>query len=116
MQLDKYEKQTEQDLLILLRSQEMIGKTQRVGFTLPRLIVKILNKISKPGEKSRFVTEAIAEKITKEQREKHFQKLSDEYAKLAKKEAKIAEEWFSLEEEAQGLYEKEANKKTPKKR
>lgn len=106
MQSDKYQKQTKLNLLTVLRSQELMGRTQRVGFTLPQLIVNILNEINKPGEKSRFVTEAISEKIVKEQKKKNFQKLSAEYAQTAKEEAKRSKEWFLLEEEAQRFYEK----------
>ena len=111
MQSDQYQTQTKPDLLTVLRSKEMMSRTQRVGFTLPQLIVKILNEISKPGEKSRFVAEAIAEKIAKEEKKNNLQKLSAEYAQTAKKEAKRTEEWFPLEEEAQCLYEKVSQKR-----
>ena len=91
-------------------------KTIRIGFTIPKSVVNALNQRTINGEKSRFVTEAIVEKIEKEIKNKKTQMLLREYADSGPYDAKLAEDWFVIENESQIKYEANQNSKTSKKR
>jgi CopG family transcriptional regulator/antitoxin EndoAI len=72
---------------------------KRVDITLPRETVSLLERISKKGDRSRFVDQAILF-YAKEMSRANLRKLLKEGAiKNAARDLSIAEEWFPLENE-----------------
>ncbi|MFQ5560698.1 MAG: hypothetical protein ACE5FU_08950 [Nitrospinota bacterium] len=105
MQRNKYAHNADiRNLLLALQGEENLGKTKRVGFTIPERVVEILEKVTDERAKSRFVTEAIVEKVEKERQRKLSRSLLHDYAASGEKDAKMAEEWFMLDEEAYSNY------------
>lgn len=106
----------DEDILTALKSRGQLGQTKRVGFTIPERVIEILEEVTDEREKSRFVTEAIIEKIEKEKEQEMFGLLLRDYAASGKEAAEQAEEWFSLDEEAYAKYAKQSAPKATKKR
>ena len=66
--------------------------TQRLNFTLPDDVVKILNKKAKDGEKSAFVAEAIRQHSKPKMTKKLIDDLIEGYQARAEEDLKIARE------------------------
>lgn len=116
MQTDKYAYNTDtKTLLLALQGEESLGKTKRVGFTIPERVIEVLEKAADERAKSKFVTEAIVEKIEKERQKKLYKLLLHDYAASGEEDVKLTKEWFMLEEEAYSNYaarnKQEAEKK-----
>jgi hypothetical protein len=66
--------------------------TQRLNFTLPDDVVKILNKKAKDGEKSAFVAEAIRQHSKPKMTKKFIEDLIEGYQSRAADDLKMAHE------------------------
>lgn len=66
--------------------------SQRLNFTLPDDVVKILNKKAKDGEKSAFVAEAIRQHSKPRMTKKLIEDLIEGYKSRAEDDLKIAHE------------------------
>ena len=66
--------------------------TQRLNFTLPDDVVKILNKKAKDGEKSAFVAEAIRQHSKPKMTHKLIEALIEGYKSRAADDLKMAHE------------------------
>lgn len=103
------------DILSTLKSRRQLGQTKRVGFTIPERVIEILGEVTSEREKSKFVTQAIMEKIEKEKKKEMFGSLLRDYAAAGKQDGKLAEDWFLIDEEAYTNYEKKSAPKATKK-
>ena len=66
--------------------------SQRLNFTLPEDVVKILNKKAKDGEKSAFVAEAIRQHSNPKMTKKMIEALIEGYQSRAADDLKLVEE------------------------
>jgi len=73
---------------------------RRINITLPEKTLKLMDRISKKGDRSGFIDEAIKRYIREVGREKIRKELKAAYLEGAERERQLAEEWFFLEEEA----------------
>jgi phosphoribosyl-ATP pyrophosphohydrolase len=69
--------------------------SQRLNFTLPDDVVKILNKKAKDGEKSAFVAEAIRQHSKPKMTKKLIEELIEGYTSRAADDLKMAQEMES---------------------
>jgi len=72
---------------------------KRIDITLPRQTISLLEKISKKGDRSRFIDEAIRFYAKNINRAKLRKDLEEGAIKNAKLNLTIAKEWFPLENE-----------------
>ncbi|MCL5287075.1 MAG: type II toxin-antitoxin system HicB family antitoxin [Acidobacteria bacterium] len=73
---------------------------QRLNITLPERTIRLMDRIVRKGNRSRFISEAIHRLVEAEGRAKLRLRLKEGAKKRAKRDLELAEEWFGLEEEA----------------
>ena len=73
---------------------------RRINITLPEKTVELVDRVSKKGERSRFINEAIKRYVREVGRAKIRKELKAAYLEGAERDRQLAEEWFFLEEEA----------------
>ncbi|MBI3662509.1 MAG: hypothetical protein HY234_05595 [Acidobacteria bacterium] len=72
----------------------------RVNITLPEKTIRLMDRIVRKGDRSRFISEAIHRLVAEEGRAKLRLRLKEGAKKRAQRDLELAEEWFDLEEEA----------------
>lgn len=85
------------NLLSLLRIEEYFSKKERVGFILPKFILRELNQVAPPRQKSQFVSRAIAKAIDEKRQSQKKHQLARAYRESAATSAQIAEDWHTLD-------------------
>jgi CopG family transcriptional regulator/antitoxin EndoAI len=73
---------------------------ERINVTLPRSTLGLLDRVTKKGDRSRFIDEAIRERVTSVGRTRLRRQLAEGYRARAASDLKMVEEWFSVDEEA----------------
>ena len=73
---------------------------RRINITLPEKTLNLMDRVSKKGDRSRFIDEAIKRYIREVGRAKIREQLKAAYLEGAERDRELAEEWFFLEEEA----------------
>jgi CopG family transcriptional regulator/antitoxin EndoAI len=71
----------------------------RVNITLPEKTVRLMDRIVRKGNRSRFISEAIHRFVEAEGRAKLRLRLKQGAKKRAQRDLQLAEDWFDLEEE-----------------
>jgi CopG family transcriptional regulator/antitoxin EndoAI len=71
----------------------------RVNITLPEKTVRLMDRIVRKGNRSRFISEAIHRFVEAEGRAKLRLRLKQGAKKRAQRDLQLAEDWFELEEE-----------------
>ena len=73
---------------------------RRINITLPQKTVELIDRVSKKGNRSRLIDEAVRDYLTKTSRAVLRKRLKEGAIRDAEQDLAIAEEWFPLEEEA----------------
>lgn len=87
----------ESSLTALLARAKLIRQKERVGFLLPKILIRELNRMAGKRKKSQFVSHAIAKAIDEKQKQLEKHQLAQAYRGFAKQGAKIAEKWHQLD-------------------
>lgn len=73
---------------------------KRLNIVLPEDTVRVLDRITKPGERSRFIAEAIEHYVRTVGRAGLRERLKQGALTRADRDRELAGEWFSLEHDA----------------
>ncbi|MGA2711660.1 MAG: hypothetical protein ABSG41_01020 [Bryobacteraceae bacterium] len=73
---------------------------KRINIMLPEKTVRVLDRVTAKGARSRFIDRAILRYIETQSRESLRERLKAGYLANAERDLAIAAEWFPLEEEA----------------
>ena len=73
---------------------------RRINVTLPEETVKLLDRVSEKGDRSRFINEAVRRHIAEVGRRNLRKRVKEGSLRHAERDRCLAEEWFLLEEEA----------------
>jgi metal-responsive CopG/Arc/MetJ family transcriptional regulator len=74
--------------------------SKRVNIMLPDETLAVLDRVTHPGGRSRFVSRAVLHYVQCHGKQKLRERLKAGYQANAQESMKIALEWFPLEEEA----------------
>ena len=72
---------------------------KRINVTLPEETVKLINQITKKGDRSRFIDQAVKRYVDEVGRENLRKRLKEGAIKRAERDLTLASEWFALDEE-----------------
>ena len=72
---------------------------KRINVTLPEATVKLIDKVAKKGDRSRFIDQAVKHYLEDVGRENLKKRLKEGAIKRADRDLSVAAEWFDLEEE-----------------
>lgn len=73
---------------------------QRINITLPADIVRLLDRVTTKGNRSRFIAAAVRRHAEETYRQDLAKRLKEGALRRAERDRQLAEEWFELEEEA----------------
>jgi metal-responsive CopG/Arc/MetJ family transcriptional regulator len=85
-----------------MASKRAAGAYARLNITLPRATVGLLDRLTSKGNRSRFIDEAIRERIASVGRARLRRELERGYVARAARDRRMVDEWFPIDEE---LYE-----------
>ncbi len=71
----------------------MDPKTVRLNVTLPKGLVKAMNRVTEPRKRSRFIAEAIRQKIEQKEKEEMEKLLVEGYQAAAKESLVLTKEF-----------------------
>ncbi len=74
--------------------------SKRINIILPEETLRVLDRVAKPGERSRFISEAIQHYVTTTGTAKLREQLKQGATARSKRDLEIAGEYFALEQEA----------------
>ena len=75
-------------------------KHRRINITLPEETVKLMDRVSRKGDRSRLINEAVRRYVREVGRANLRQQLKAGYLHGAERDRHLVEEWFSIDEEA----------------
>jgi CopG family transcriptional regulator/antitoxin EndoAI len=82
----------------------MKGETRtmhrRINITLPEETVKLMDRVSRKGDRSRLINEAVRRYIREVGRARLRQQLKVGYLQGGERDRHLVEEWFALDEKA----------------
>lgn len=73
---------------------------RRLNITLPEETVRLIDRVAKKGDRSRFIAEAVERYVGEVGLAKLRKQMKEGAIRRAKRDVAIAGEWFGLEEEA----------------
>jgi CopG family transcriptional regulator/antitoxin EndoAI len=73
---------------------------RRINVTLPEETVKLLERVSEKGDRSRLINEAVRRHIAALGRRNVRKRVKEGSLRRAERDRRLAEEWFLPEEEA----------------
>ncbi len=73
---------------------------RRINVTLPEETVKLIDRVTKKGNRSRFIDEAVKHYVEEIGRANLRKRLEEGAVCRAERDLTLANEWFLLEEEA----------------
>lgn len=73
---------------------------QRINITLPQETLRLIDRVTKRGNRSQFIDKAVRYYIKTIGRENLRKRLKEEAISWAESNLRLAEEWFVLDEEA----------------
>ena len=76
------------------------GAYARLNITLPRKTVGLLDRLTTKGTRSRFIDDAIRERIASVGRTRLRKRLEQGYTARAARDLRMVEEWLAVDEEA----------------
>lgn len=74
---------------------------QRLNITLPEETIKLIDKVTQKGDRSRFINEAVQYYIAQKALADLREQLKEGAISRAERDLQLAEEWFDLEEACQ---------------
>lgn len=72
----------------------------RINITLPEKTVKLIDRVSRKGGRSRLINEAVRRYVREVGRARLRQQLKAGYIQGAERDRHLVEEWFLVDEEA----------------
>ena len=75
----------------------METETVRLNVTLPKVLVEAMNRMTEPRKRSRFIAEAVRQKILQKEREEMENLLIEGYQAAAKESLTLAKEFESAD-------------------
>ena len=84
--------------------------SKRINILLPETTVAVLDRVTKPGSRSRFIDRAVLHYIESLGKQALREQLKAGYRANADRDLATAIEWFPLEEEAWETFEKSCAK------
>lgn len=73
---------------------------KRINVTLPEATVKLIDRVTRKGDRSRFIDQAVKRYVEEVGRENLKKRLREGAIKRAERDLSLASEWFALDEEA----------------
>jgi CopG family transcriptional regulator/antitoxin EndoAI len=73
---------------------------RRLNIMLPEETVKLLDRVTKKGDRSRFIDEAVRRLAASRRQGSLRKQLREGALKRARRDLALAEQWFALEDEA----------------
>jgi CopG family transcriptional regulator / antitoxin EndoAI len=89
--------------------------SKRINIVLPDATVAVLDRVSKKGDRSRFISKAVLHFVETKGKQSLRAQLAAGYRANAERDLLMAAEWFPLEEEAWELSETSRKTKKPAK-
>ena len=83
--------------------------SKRLNIILPEKTVSVLDRVTTPGNRSRFIDRAVLHYIQTYGKQSIRERLKAGYRASAEEDLAMAAEWFPLEEEAGETIEKSAS-------
>lgn len=83
---------------------------KRINILLPEETIAVLDRVAKPGNRSRFIDRAVRRLVETEGKTSLREQLKAGYRANAERDRQMAAEWFPLEEEAWETFEKTTTK------
>ncbi len=77
-----------------------ITANRRINVVLPETTVRLLDRVSKKGNRSRLINQAVKHYVESVSQQKLLEALKRGYARWTSYDRRVAEDWFRLEEEA----------------
>ena len=72
---------------------------RRINISLPEDTLALIDRVAKPGDRSRFIDEAIKHYVQEVGRSTLRKQLQEGALRRAKRDLALAEEWFGLDED-----------------
>lgn len=72
---------------------------RRINITLPEETVRLMDRVSRRGDRSRLINEAVRRYVREVGRARLREQLKSGYIQGAKRDRHLVEEWFSIDEE-----------------
>jgi CopG family transcriptional regulator/antitoxin EndoAI len=72
---------------------------RRINVTLPEETVRLMDRVSERGDRSKLINEAVRRYIKEIGRTNLRRRLQEGYLRTAESDLRLAEEWFPLDEE-----------------
>jgi CopG family transcriptional regulator / antitoxin EndoAI len=73
---------------------------RRINVTLPEETVRLMDRVSERGDRSKLINEAVRRYIKEIGRANLRRRLQEGYLHTAESDLRLSEEWFLLDEEA----------------
>lgn len=73
---------------------------QRINISLPEDTVKLIDRVTRKGNRSRLIDAAVRHYVQSVGKAKLDKRLAEGYRNLSKSSLEIAAEWFPVDEEA----------------
>jgi CopG family transcriptional regulator/antitoxin EndoAI len=73
---------------------------RRINVTLPEATVKLIDRVAKKGDRSRFINQAVKHYVEDVSRNNLRRRLKEGALARASRDASLASEWLSLDEQA----------------
>lgn len=84
---------------------------KRINIVLPAETLAVIDKVAKPGERSRFIAQAVDHYVRAQSRARLRERLAQGYREWADRDLETAAEWFPLEEEVWQTAERHTRKR-----
>ena len=72
---------------------------RRINVTLPEETVRLMDRVSERGDRSKLINEAVRRYIKEIGRTNLRRRLQEGYLRTAESDLRLAEEWFLLDED-----------------
>ena len=73
---------------------------RRINVTLPEATVKLIDRVAKKGDRSRFINQAVRDYVEDVGRDNLKRRLKEGSIARSQRDAAIASVWFALDEQA----------------
>jgi len=71
----------------------------RINITLPEETVRLMDRVSRKGDRSRLINDAVRRYVRQVGRARLREQLKSGYIQGAERDRRLVEEWFSIDEE-----------------
>ena len=73
---------------------------RRINVTLPEETVRLMDRVSRRGDRSKLINEAVRRYVDEIGRANLRKRLKEGYLRTGERDLRLAEDWFLLDEEA----------------